>query len=350
MSEIQPDPILTMFIFIRFPPEMNSHGQKTASLPAIRSNSIQHSTGGTDILSSSEWTSFNITTLVRAWKYGIYDESLGILMMLPYQASQSVKKAPYSSEYSTVDYRPYLHILYTETTYTHTIKAEVFYDNTYLTRYANATTRINQKMAVLQSYMLENLGVRLIYTAPEKTTSLADYCSQGIDSVCTHGTCEDATENLTSESHHSSLLSNLYYNKSAMSTPDVKTTVRILFIGRSACQAGYSGCGNIKGITIASHGITLIADSESSDSETATLVHEFLHFYGVSDHYNQEATYLNEQGEFSYNDQCLFGFNSIAWPPVNKIDYNKVNSELPLCQECHEKIYRGVLNRSIIYS
>lgn len=57
-------------------------------------------------------TAFDITTLVKGWKSGTYTASKGFILINPNETSASYKKVPYSSEYTTTSYRPYVVFTY----------------------------------------------------------------------------------------------------------------------------------------------------------------------------------------------------------------------------------------------
>lgn len=61
-------------------------------------------------MTNGQWTSFNITNLVKAWKNGTYSSAAGFILK---NQTESNKKNFYSSEYSTSSYRPYVVLTYT---------------------------------------------------------------------------------------------------------------------------------------------------------------------------------------------------------------------------------------------
>lgn len=76
-------------------------------------------------------TAFDITTLVKGWKNGTYTASKGFILINPNETSASYKKAPFSSEYTTTSYRPYVVFTY-EYEDTDGISVDVSADTTYL--------------------------------------------------------------------------------------------------------------------------------------------------------------------------------------------------------------------------
>ncbi len=78
---------------------------------------------GTYINTSSDWggtmgtdTSFDITSLVRGWLAPVYNYESGFMIVNDNESSASYKKAPFSSEYSTESYRPYVLLCYSRPT------------------------------------------------------------------------------------------------------------------------------------------------------------------------------------------------------------------------------------------
>ena len=65
-------------------------------------------------MAPNTYTAFDITTLVQCWKNGIFSAQSGFILTNPDESTQSNKKAPFSSEYSNTDYRPYVVMTYTE--------------------------------------------------------------------------------------------------------------------------------------------------------------------------------------------------------------------------------------------
>lgn len=77
-------------------------------------DSVTYSTAtnwGTSLPSGTA-TAFDITTLVKGWKNGTYTATKGFILINPNETSASYKKAPYSSEYTTTSYRPYVVFTY----------------------------------------------------------------------------------------------------------------------------------------------------------------------------------------------------------------------------------------------
>lgn len=91
----------------------------------------------TQSLSYTNWKSFDITSLVKKWKTGDYDENCGFIMI----GSSTTNKSFFASEHSTADSRPYVVMTYIETT---DFSLKVSVDYNYLvvgqTRVASCTT------------------------------------------------------------------------------------------------------------------------------------------------------------------------------------------------------------------
>ena len=63
-------------------------------------------------MSNAQWTSFDITNLVKAWKNGTYSAKAGFIMKNQNEANN---ESFFSSEYSTTSYRPYVVLTYIPT-------------------------------------------------------------------------------------------------------------------------------------------------------------------------------------------------------------------------------------------
>ena len=84
--------------------------------------------GGT--LSGDQWTVFNITNLVKAWKNGSYNGN-GCFIFIMGGTENSQNRALYAAEYSNTSYRPYVVITYTSTITLSTDIVEIDEGDTY---------------------------------------------------------------------------------------------------------------------------------------------------------------------------------------------------------------------------
>ena len=85
--------------------------------------------GGT--LSGDQWTNFNITNLVKAWKNGSYNGN-GCFIFIMGGTESSQCRALYSTEYSGTSNRPYLSLTYTSTLTINDDSVDVEEEDTYL--------------------------------------------------------------------------------------------------------------------------------------------------------------------------------------------------------------------------
>lgn len=294
---------------------------------------------GNTLGTSSEWSYFDITAIARAWKFEIFDEETGVLLTLP-PAVLTPKKAPYSSEYSNAEYRPYLHLVYkTDKTSISTVKVNVLYDQAYLNRHPDAVSRIKSELETLGDVLLGRFGIQLEYTGPTKFTSLSDTCSTSYNATCFHGTCVNSTSS-TLQSYHQTNAYNNFYNRTYLPKPDTTQNLCIAFLGRTLCSAADGECkkGGL-GLAQQSQGIALIFDHTGDTSETATLVHEFLHLYGAIDHYYYDAEEYNYNGRYSYANKCLYGTLQSASTGGDRDTATEINSGLILCTECRKRLF-----------
>ena len=217
---------------------------------------------------------------------------------------------------------------------------EIKYDHGYSARFTNAVNRIAAQTDVLKNYYYDNFGIIINLTNPTVYQSFADQCNNSgdngsfYDQFCGHGSetaCHNATEtpgiddfDPVEARHHKNMYNVMY----ELGTKPSSYDARVLFCGHSCCYIdinnGQHKLDNLLyGLAKKEMNVACIADRTNEIThETFTLVHEFGHLLGTSDHYKRDEG-GDEDG--SYGNNCIYGQ---AWD-----DYT-TDTDYRICKGC----------------
>ena len=224
-----------------------------------------------------------------------------------------------------------------------TVTLEVIYDGGYLSRYSNATTRIEAELLVLQEKFLREFDIWINYSSPTSYISYGDQCSTNHSTICQHARnfqCCSSTSPNNLYSYHHKNVKNIFYR---MPLPNVSTTTCVLYTGHDTCGEIIDENGEyiehlpkpIYGIASKTIGCAMIMNFENVFQEMKTLTHEFGHLYGTIDHYgggNNKKTTDQLDAEYpnqGYSEYCIYG---------EQKDFVAVYQNLVICDGCKERI------------
>ena len=221
-----------------------------------------------------------------------------------------------------------------------TIHVDIMYDNAYIARYPDAVARINRHYQKLKVRYWNEFNIDVEFDSPHNRPSYPDLnCDAPYDELCTHCPDEDC-HNSGKDNNGIPVLESLHHKNYfniiwRLPVPDITQQVNMTFIGHKTCERLEYGSGQFLshdessltyGMMLTGTGVTMITCFVSEAKESATVMHEFGHLYGVVDHYTIRASVQNGNGSSSnYSDDCIYGWNK---------DSDEVVNNLPICDEC----------------
>ena len=215
------------------------------------------------------------------------------------------------------------------------VNLETIYDQAYVTRYSNASSRISNQLAQLQQKYYLEFGIWINYLPPTAFVSYADAnCTANPDQLCTHTNnqgCQNSNIDPSGvaslhDLHHTNIFNILY----RVPFPNPNESFKMVCIGRKTCISGSNTHSTpFFGVTYPTFGLIGIVNTESELSQQKTIVHEFGHLYNAPDHYGG-TEYSTEQinaiyGVSSFNRHCIYGEDK---------DLTSVQASLAICDGC----------------
>ncbi len=227
-----------------------------------------------------------------------------------------------------------------------TVNLELIYDGAYKTRYSDAQDRITYHARALRKVYMKSFGIWVNYFTPTQFVSYADAncypsptqaCDHVSDTSCYNSWLSDEEEIHLEDLHHKNF-ANIWLR---IPLPDLSQTVKASFVGHNCCSVKRDGDGNFishgshgaNGVAYSNSGTCLITNFGSNQSELKTLIHEFGHFYGVQDHYDNGVPSTDQMnydaGEDIFSEYCMYG---------EKLHDGIVLTNLTICEGCQRTI------------
>ena len=218
----------------------------------------------------------------------------------------------------------------------HEMSLQVICDNAYLERFANASTLVNESLAVLQEKYLLDFNIWIDTSSLSSYRSVADLCGDK-DSACSHvgnSGCYNSTfyddGRIIAQSLHHKNIYNMFVDINNRFSSEYDAIM--CFTGHKLCWVNKQGVheeNTSYGLHVPYFHLTMIMgeNDPSKIYNNLTVVHEFGHLYGAPDHYD---AYVDPP---SSNDLCIYG------------DYrDNCLSSLTMCTACQASI-RSNLSR-----
>lgn len=225
------------------------------------------------------------------------------------------------------------------------VNVEVIYDLGYLSRYSNATTRIQSAMITMQEKFLSEFGIWVNYYTPTSYISYGDQCSTNHSSICEHAEDEQCynsnSYNDLAVYHHK----NIFNILERIPRPDTASSIKVAFIGHDNCETDRDNAGNFVkhnenpffGLAYPYQGLACVMNFDGVAQEKKTLTHEFGHLFGVIDHYGEEGYTTTQMQDMypnsGYSQYCIYG---------EKRNNSDVYQNLTICNGCKERIRENI--------
>ncbi len=241
-------------------------------------------------MSNAAWTAFDITSLAKAWKTvpGV-PANRGFILINSNETSATRKKAPYSSEYSSISKRPYVVMTYA------VVNVELSCVNYFDSTFAGNTAAIQNidyandfSKYVYSTYF--SVGITKDGAASQYDT-IADDCTRG-----THVACNNTCGTSCGSSHHKNRyrISNQLYNE-----PRESNHIYVLWTNRNSGTY----CDDKNGTHTPSSALAVVYNSRpvihflrvydtlevQRASMALNLVHETAHTLNMDEAYNDDG-------------------------------------------------------------
>ena len=202
--------------------------------------------------------------------------------------------------------------------YNGSVTLDVTYDQAYMNRYYDYSSRVDGAIKKLQEKYLTEFGIWIEHNSCGSFNSYADtYCSTAYDFSCNHaGTDSCVNSSLFSDGstdlkpyHHNNILNIML----RIPFPTNDHTVKMALIGHETCAivGGVHRENPYYGLTFPSIGLMTITNFSSKSGEIKTIIHEFGHLYSAPDHYGgiAESTLdiIARTGDSRFNKSCIYG-------------------------------------------
>ena len=212
------------------------------------------------------------------------------------------------------------------------ISVVLLYDEGYRDRYSYAPQRVTNIAESIRTYYWNEFSLDVFISSPLEYHSWADTCSSDCDNECTHGgdygglyNCHNSINTNGTVSlglyHHTNQYNILY----RIATPTNKNAVKMLFIGHNTCREVNGSCYpntyavQLLGLCDKTLGISTVVWQENEEYESVIAIHEFGHFFGITDHKSQQPA------SSKYSDNCLYGYGGSQMVTID---------EIIICQGC----------------